>query len=75
MQREKQTSAWGSDGPNLELISCLSSPDFFRKAVERMVSNHCTKQIKEPCLGEFHSTKEDIFEKIKIFILPLMIEK
>lgn len=41
VQRAKQTRGWGFERPNLELISCLSSPDFFLKAVERMVSSHC----------------------------------
>lgn len=46
VQRAKQTSGWENGRPNFELINCLSSPDFFLNAVERMVSSHCYLKAK-----------------------------
>lgn len=42
VQRAKQTRGWNCWRENFELMSCLSSPDLFHNAVDRMVSNHCS---------------------------------
>lgn len=40
VQRVKHTRGWEFRSPNFELMYCLSSPDFFLKAVDRIVSSH-----------------------------------
>lgn len=43
VQRAKQTRGWELVRPSLELRSCLSSPLFFHKAADTMLSNHCIR--------------------------------